>query len=98
MRTTRRTLMFVASAFALGFAAAPAAAGTLDEVKARGSLRVGVTQAPPWYSKDPSTGEWTSGVGVAMGRAMAEELGVRFEPVEVTWARRSLRSRATAST
>ncbi|WP_205853233.1 transporter substrate-binding domain-containing protein [Zhengella mangrovi] len=61
------------------------AAGTLEAVKERGSLRVGVTQAPPWYSKDPATGEWTSGVGVSAGKAMAEALGVKFEPVEVTW-------------
>lgn len=60
-------------------------AGTLDEVRRRGSLRVGVTQAPPWYSKDPRTGEWSSGVGVSIGKAMAAALGVRFEPVEVTW-------------
>ncbi|MGE0313652.1 MAG: transporter substrate-binding domain-containing protein [Lautropia sp.] len=59
--------------------------GTLDQVKKRGSLRVGVTQAPPWYSKDPATGQWTKGVGVALGRAMAADLGVKFEPVEVTW-------------
>ncbi len=59
--------------------------GTLAQVKKRGSLRVGVTQAPPWYSKDPASGQWTTGVGVEMGRAMAAELGVKFEPVEVTW-------------
>ncbi|MBS0517494.1 MAG: transporter substrate-binding domain-containing protein [Proteobacteria bacterium] len=61
------------------------AEGTLDEVKKRGSLRVGVTQAPPWYSKDPKTGEWSSGLGVFMGKAMAQSLGVKFEPVEVSW-------------
>lgn len=71
---------------ALVSSAMPAlAAGTLEAVKERGSLRVGVTQAPPWYSKDPATGEWTSGVGVSAGKAMAEALGVKFEPVEVTW-------------
>ncbi len=58
---------------------------TLAQIKQRGSLRVGVTQAPPWYSKDPKTGEWSSGLGVAMGKAMAAELGVKFEAVEVTW-------------
>ncbi|MEO8835774.1 MAG: transporter substrate-binding domain-containing protein, partial [Caldimonas sp.] len=47
--------------------------------------RVGVTQAPPWFSKDPKSGEWTSGVGVSLGKAMAADLGVKFEPVEVTW-------------
>jgi polar amino acid transport system substrate-binding protein len=65
--------------------AVPASAATLEEVKERGTLRVGVTQAPPWYSKDPATGEWTSGVGVSAGKAMAAALGVEFEPVEVTW-------------
>lgn len=60
-------------------------AGTLEDVKKRGSLRVGVTQAPPWYSKNPTTGEWSSGVGVSVGKAMADALGVKFEPVEVTW-------------
>jgi polar amino acid transport system substrate-binding protein len=58
---------------------------TLAQIKQRGSLRVGVTQAPPWYSKDPKSGEWASGLGVSMGKAMASALGVKFEPVEVTW-------------
>ena len=61
------------------------AGGTLTQVKQRGALRVGVTQAPPWYSKDPKSGEWSSGVGVSMGKAMATALGVKFEAVEVTW-------------
>jgi len=61
------------------------ASGTLEQAKQRGSLRVGVTQAPPWFSKDLKTGEWASGVGVSMGKAMAAALGLKFEPVEVTW-------------
>jgi len=70
-------------------ACAPAAwsqsPGTLAQIKQRGSLRVGVTQAPPWFTKDPKSGEWASGVGVSLGKAMAADLGVKFEPVEVTW-------------
>jgi polar amino acid transport system substrate-binding protein len=58
---------------------------TMDQVRDNGVLRVGVTQAPPWYSKDIVSGEWTGGLGVSMGKAMAETLGVTFEPVEVTW-------------
>ena len=58
---------------------------TMDQVRDNGVLRVGVTQAPPWYSKDIVSGEWTGGLGVSMGKAMAETLGVEFEPVEVTW-------------
>jgi polar amino acid transport system substrate-binding protein len=30
-----------------------------------------VTQAPPWYSKDPKSGDWSTGVGVSLGKAMA---------------------------
>src|SRR5262249_37726454 len=31
------------------------------------------------------TGKWASGLGVFMGEAMAKELGVKFEAVEVDW-------------
>lgn len=57
---------------------------TWDAIQERGSIRVGVVQAPPWFLKDPATNEWT-GLGSSVGRAMAETLGVDFEPVEVTW-------------
>lgn len=80
--TRRQAAMSLA---ALPFIAQAQAGGTLAAVKQRGTLRVGVTQAPPWYSKDPKSGDWSSGVGVSMGRAMAAALGVRFEAVEVTW-------------
>ena len=90
MAIDRRNLLRGAAACALAAGAASTAsaqaAGTLDEVKKRGVLRVGVTQAPPWYSKDPRTGEWSSGLGISMGKAMAQTLGARFEAVEVTWA------------
>lgn len=88
MKLDRRQFQLLAGAFgltALTGAAHAQAGGTLDEVRRRGTLRVGVTQAPPWYSKDPRTGEWSSGVGVSIGKAMAATLGVRFEAVEVTW-------------
>jgi len=63
----------------------PAHAGTIEEAKKRGTFRVGVTQAPPWFSKDPKTGQWTSGLGIFMGKAMADKLGVKMETVEVSW-------------
>lgn len=89
MTITRRTTLSGLSASALSLIAPRGllaqTSSTLDQIKQRGSFRVGVTQAPPWYSKDPKTGEWSSGLGVAMGRAMAATLGVKFEPVEVTW-------------
>lgn len=89
MTLDRRTTLAGLAAGALGIAlptgALAQAGGTMDQIRQRGALRVGVTQAPPWYSKDPKSGEWSSGVGVAMGKAMAAALGVKFEPVEVTW-------------
>ncbi len=87
MTINRRSLIAVVAAGS-GLLAMPLVAradGTLDEIKKRGTIRVGVTQAPPWYSKDPKTGEWSSGLGVFMGKAMAQSLGVKFEPVEVSW-------------
>ncbi len=84
MTFKRRTIL-------AGLAAAPvlspfvARAGTLEDVKKRGTFRVGVTQAPPWFSKNPTTGEWSSGLGISMGKAMADKLGAKMETVEVSW-------------
>ena len=81
----RSVLALAAAAVAPAAWSQAAAGGTLAQIKQRGALRVGVTQAPPWFSKDPKSGEWASGVGVSLGKAMAADLGVKFEPVEVTW-------------
>lgn len=77
----------IATALAgLTLAAAPVAAqqSTWEAIKERGSLRVGVTQAPPWFAKAPGAEEW-SGLGASIGKQMASDLDVSFEPVEVTW-------------
>ncbi len=87
MTIHRRSLLTVLAAGS-GVLAMPFAAradGTLEAVKKRGTLRVGVTQAPPWFSKDPKTGQWSSGLGVFFGKAMADKLGVKLETVEVSW-------------
>ena len=81
----RRAVLALLASTCATAAWSQSADGTLAQVKQRGSLRVGVTQAPPWFSKDPKSGDWASGVGVSLGKAMAADLGVRFEPVEVTW-------------
>ena len=59
--------------------------GTLAEVKKSGKLRIGVASAEPWFFKDPMSEKWT-GVGVAMGERMAQELGVELVPVETSWS------------
>lgn len=63
---------------------AMAADSTWDKIQKEKALRIGVVQAPPWFLKDPATGNW-SGFGYSVGKAMAETLGVDLVPVEVTW-------------
>jgi len=78
------TLALIASVVAWSGTADAQGKSTWQAIKDRGSLRIGVTQAPPWFYKNPAGTEWT-GLGSAVGKAMAKELGVKFEPVEVTW-------------
>jgi polar amino acid transport system substrate-binding protein len=87
MSINRRSFFAVAaaSAGALAIPFAARAEGTLEAIKKRGTFRIGVTQAPPWFSKDPKSGEWASGLGISMGKAMAQTLGVKMETVEVSW-------------
>ena len=58
---------------------------TLDQVKSKKQLRIGVTSAEPWFFKDPLSEKWT-GVGITMGEQLAAALGVEMVPVETTWA------------
>lgn len=94
--TTRRSILgFGATggaAIALAaVAAAPSAAeaqgapaDTLEEIRKRGTLRVGVAQGEPWFFKDTATNEW-HGIGWGVGQYLAKELGVTLTPVETTW-------------
>jgi len=84
-RLHRRSLLTLAAATLAPVAWSQSGDSTLAQIKQRGTLRVGVTQAPPWFTKDPKSGDWAGGVGVSLGKAMAADLGVKFEPVEVTW-------------
>ncbi|NIY96074.1 transporter substrate-binding domain-containing protein, partial [Salipiger sp. HF18] len=82
----RRSLILAATA---AMALAPMAhaqdSGTMAQVKETGELRIGVASAEPWFYKDPMSEQWT-GVGVAMGQRMADDLGVKMVPVETSWA------------
>ena len=85
----RKTATWLAAlAAAATLATAPVAAqdaSTWEQIKESGKLRIGVTQAPPWYSKNPATGKWDSGLGMTVGQKMAEALDAELETVEVTW-------------
>ena len=88
MKIFSKVIGFVfAAVIALSLAASPAwAQSTWEKIQSSGKLRMGVTQAPPWYSKNPSTGAWDSGLIVSIGEQMAKDLEVELETVEVTWA------------
>ena len=81
-----RSIAVLAAVFTLGLNNNAEAQSTWETIQASGKLRMGVTQAPPWYSKNPATGEWDSGLIVSVGKSMAEDMGVELEMVEVTWA------------
>lgn len=86
MKKCKRMLAVLAACCLL---VAPAARSqensTWEDVRERGSLRLGVvTGATPWFDKNAQTGEW-SGVGYQVGKAAAEALDVSLETVEVTW-------------
>jgi polar amino acid transport system substrate-binding protein len=88
MDFSRRHFLALATAAAANFDSIPVFAQdatTLDQVKARKQLRIGVTSAEPWFFKDPLSEKWT-GIGVAMGEKLAANLGVEMVPVETTWA------------
>ena len=55
---------------------------TWDLIKRTGKVRMGVFEFPPYFVRDKASGEWV-GAMVEMGKDIAKELKVTFEPVEV---------------
>ena len=55
---------------------------TWDLVKRTGKVRMGVFEYPPYFVRDKASGEW-GGAMVEMGKDIAKELKVTYEPVEV---------------
>ncbi|WP_187971668.1 transporter substrate-binding domain-containing protein [Aquibium microcysteis] len=81
-----RTIL-AGAAIALGLMGGAAQAqSTVDEIKARGVLRVpGILNEVPYFSKDPRTGEW-KGFVIDMAGDIAKTLDVKLEVVESSWA------------
>ena len=76
--------MFVGVLAAAGLAAGVASAGTLDDVKAKGSLQCGVSTGVPGFEYTNADGEW-EGFDVAVCRAVAAAIfgdpkAVKFTP------------------
>lgn len=84
--TRRSAALALASA---PFLALPARAqggkSTWAAIKERGSIRVGATQAEPWYFKDPRSQEW-DGFGIRVAKDLAAAMKVKIEVGETTWA------------
>jgi cyclohexadienyl dehydratase len=70
---------------ALLFATSAMAQSRLDDIVARGTLRVGLTGDYRPFSLRDSTGAY-SGLDVDMANSLADALGVKVEIVPTTWA------------
>ena len=55
---------------------------TWELIKKNGQVRMGVFEYPPYFVRNKTSGEW-EGAMVDMGRDIANELKVKFVPVEV---------------
>jgi polar amino acid transport system substrate-binding protein len=73
----------VASATFLGTTRPSGAAGLVDEIKQRGTMRFCVADWP-YLQKDPKTGKW-SGYDADLAEALAGRLGAKAEFVDSSW-------------
>lgn len=76
-----------AAAMALStLGATVASAGTLEDIRARGVLRIpAILNEVPYFNKDVRTGEW-QGFVIDMANDIAKTLDVKLEVVESSWA------------
>lgn len=85
MNILRKILAGAAVALGLMSGAAQAQS-TVEQIKARGVLRVpGILNEVPYFSKDPRSGEW-KGFVIDMASDIAKTLDVKLEVVESSWA------------
>jgi len=84
-RCGRRLILtaLVVSATFLGTTRPSGAAGLVDEIKQRGTMRFCVADWP-YLQKDPKTGKW-SGYDADLAEALAGRLGAKVEFVDSSW-------------
>lgn len=69
----------------LGAAFAAGEGPTMEAIRKRGTLRIGVfAGTEPYYHKDLATGTW-GGFCVSLATDFAQEIGVKLEMVETSW-------------
>jgi cyclohexadienyl dehydratase len=79
-------MRLIAFLIALFFATNAVAQSRLDDIAARGTLRVGLTgDYRPFSQRDKDSGTY-SGLDVDMAKNLAEALGVKLEIVPTTWS------------
>ena len=78
---TRRALL----ACAIAVTASGSLAQAIQEIRDRGTLRIGVAEGPPYQYPDPATGEWV-GLNIDLANQVADIMGVELEIVPATWA------------
>lgn len=88
--SVRRVMQVCVAAFASFQLAAPAVAQTagetlIQQIQARGELRVGVDQGKPFVFKEAASDEWT-GIYMDVVARWAETLNVKLVSVPTTWA------------
>ena len=68
------------------FGTTAASAGTIEDIRGRGVLRIpAILNEVPYFSKDPRTGEW-QGFAIDMANDLAKTLDVKLEVVESSWS------------
>ncbi len=77
---TQRGLLALIVALTTGMANAD-----IQEIKDRGTLRIGVAEGPPYQYPDPVSGEWV-GMNIDLANQVAAIMGVELEIVPATWA------------
>ncbi len=74
------------AAVAASLFATSASAGTIDDIRSRGVLRIpAILNEVPYFNKDPRTGEW-QGFVIDMANDIAKTLDVKLEVVESSWS------------
>lgn len=74
------------AAMALATMGSVASAGTIEDIRARGVLRVpAILNEVPYFNKDPRSGEW-QGFVIDMANDIAKTLDVKLEIVESSWS------------
>lgn len=82
-----KKLLFAAATAAAALALSPpmASADMIKDIQARGVLKVGMAESPPWQSPNPATGTY-EGFNVDLANRVAEIMGVKLEIVPSTWS------------